>query len=136
MLVLDADMYTLLNASRAYVYAVAKSCDQGKVTRQDAAAAILTYDVTNEKTFDSLNYWIDELRNKIDQDKIVLCLAGNKCDREITEKKVQFSQAKSMADTNKMIFFETSAKGDIGIKDLFYSLAKKIYEKKTSNPIS
>ena len=36
-----ADMYTLLNASRAYVYAVAKSCDQGKVTRQDAAAAIL-----------------------------------------------------------------------------------------------
>lgn len=36
-----ADMYTLLNASRAYVYAVAKSCDQGRVTRQDAAAAIL-----------------------------------------------------------------------------------------------
>lgn len=36
-----ADMYTLLNASRAYVYAVAKSCDQGKVTRQDAAGAIL-----------------------------------------------------------------------------------------------
>ncbi|WP_032113741.1 isovaleryl-CoA dehydrogenase [Candidatus Paracaedibacter symbiosus] len=36
-----ADMYTLLNASRAYVYAVAKSCDHGKVTRQDAAGAIL-----------------------------------------------------------------------------------------------
>lgn len=36
-----ADMYTLLNASRAYVYAVARGCDQGKVTRQDAAAAIL-----------------------------------------------------------------------------------------------
>lgn len=36
-----ADMYTLLNASRAYVYAVAKSCDQGKVTRQDSAGAIL-----------------------------------------------------------------------------------------------
>lgn len=102
---------------------------------QDAAAAILTYDVTNEKSFESLNYWIDELRNKIDQDKIVLCLAGNKCDREISEKKVQFPSAKSMADANKMIFFETSAKGDIGIKDLFYSLAKKIYEKKTPNSI-
>ena len=36
-----ADMYTLLNASRSYVYAVAKACDAGRVTRQDAAAAIL-----------------------------------------------------------------------------------------------
>jgi isovaleryl-CoA dehydrogenase len=36
-----ADMYTLLNASRSYVYAVAKACDKGRVTRQDAAAAIL-----------------------------------------------------------------------------------------------
>ncbi len=36
-----ADMYTILNASRAYVYAVAKACDNGKVTRQDAAGAIL-----------------------------------------------------------------------------------------------
>lgn len=36
-----ADMYTSLNASRAYVYAVAKACDAGSVTRQDAAGAIL-----------------------------------------------------------------------------------------------
>ena len=36
-----ADMYTALNSSRAYVYAVAKACDKKKVTRQDAAAAIL-----------------------------------------------------------------------------------------------
>ena len=36
-----ADMYTLLNASRSYVYTVAKACDAGRVTRQDAAAAIL-----------------------------------------------------------------------------------------------
>lgn len=36
-----ADMYTILNASRSYVYNVAKACDKGKVTRQDAAAAIL-----------------------------------------------------------------------------------------------
>ena len=36
-----ADMYTGLNAARAYVYAVAKSCDRGETTRKDAAAAIL-----------------------------------------------------------------------------------------------
>src|SRR5208283_1909791 len=36
-----ADMYTVLSATRAYVYAVAKACDNGKVSRKDAAGAIL-----------------------------------------------------------------------------------------------
>ena len=36
-----ADMYVTLNASKAYVYAVARACDDGRVTREDAAGAIL-----------------------------------------------------------------------------------------------
>ena len=36
-----ADMYTALNACRAYVYAVAQACDAGHITRRDAAGAIL-----------------------------------------------------------------------------------------------
>lgn len=36
-----ADMYTQMNAARAYVYAVARSCDRGQATRKDAAGAIL-----------------------------------------------------------------------------------------------
>ncbi len=36
-----ADMYTTLNACRAYVYAVARACDRGETTRKDAAGAIL-----------------------------------------------------------------------------------------------
>jgi isovaleryl-CoA dehydrogenase len=36
-----ADMYTELNAARAYVYAVARACDRGQTTRKDAAGAIL-----------------------------------------------------------------------------------------------
>src|SRR5208283_3973778 len=36
-----ADMYVTLNAGRAYVYAVAKACDRGETTREDAAGAIL-----------------------------------------------------------------------------------------------
>ena len=35
------DMYTAMNSSRAYLYAVAASCDRGEVTRQDAAAIVL-----------------------------------------------------------------------------------------------
>ena len=36
-----ADMYTVANAARAYVYAVARACDRGQATRKDAAGAIL-----------------------------------------------------------------------------------------------
>ncbi|MAU65797.1 isovaleryl-CoA dehydrogenase [Hyphomonas sp.] len=36
-----ADMYVQMNAAKAYVYAVAKSCDRGETTRKDAAGAIL-----------------------------------------------------------------------------------------------
>jgi isovaleryl-CoA dehydrogenase len=36
-----ADMYTAMNAARAYVYAVAAACDRGETTRQDAAACLL-----------------------------------------------------------------------------------------------
>src|SRR5208282_5176337 len=36
-----ADMYTTMNACKAYVYAVAKACDRGETTRKDAAGAIL-----------------------------------------------------------------------------------------------
>ncbi len=36
-----ADMYTTMNAARAYVYAVAGACDRGETTREDAAGCIL-----------------------------------------------------------------------------------------------
>ncbi|MEN8721508.1 MAG: isovaleryl-CoA dehydrogenase [Alphaproteobacteria bacterium] len=36
-----ADMYTTMNASKAYVYAVAQACDRGDTTRKDAAGVIL-----------------------------------------------------------------------------------------------
>jgi isovaleryl-CoA dehydrogenase len=36
-----ADMYTTMNACRAYVYAVGRACDRGRTTRKDAAGAIL-----------------------------------------------------------------------------------------------
>ena len=36
-----ADMYTAMNSARAYIYEVARACDRGAVTRQDAAACVL-----------------------------------------------------------------------------------------------
>ena len=50
-----ADMYTKMNASRAYVYAVAKACDRNRTTRKDAAGAILySAERATEMTLDAI----------------------------------------------------------------------------------
>jgi len=62
---------------------------------RDASAAIITYDIGSDKTFEGVNYWVDELRSKADKDAIVLALVGNKCDKDSKERMVQTSTAKS-----------------------------------------
>lgn len=50
-----ADMYTGLNASRAYLYAVASACDRGMQSRKDAAAVILyTAEMATQKALDAI----------------------------------------------------------------------------------
>ena len=94
---------------------------------RDAQVAILVYDVTNEQTLESLNYWLNELNDKVDQENMLLCLAGNKCDVDSSEKKVSVSQGKKFAEEHNMIFYETSAKTGAGVKELFQAIANKEY---------
>ena len=94
---------------------------------RDAQVAILTYDVTNEQSLDSLNYWLNELNDKVDQENMLLFLAGNKCDVDSSEKKVPISQGKKFAEDHNMTFFETSAKTGAGVKELFQAIANKVY---------
>ena len=47
---------------------------------RDAQVAIITYDITNESTFSSIDFWIQELKYKVENDNMILCLVGNKCD--------------------------------------------------------
>ena len=50
-----ADNYAVLNASRAYLYAVARACDRGESTRKDAAAVILyTAEAATKMTLDAI----------------------------------------------------------------------------------
>ena len=95
---------------------------------RDAQVAILTYDVTNEQTLESLNYWLNELNDKVEVDNMVLCLAGNKNDVDASKKTVPTSKGKAFAEEHNMIFYETSAKTGAGVKELFQAIAAKEYE--------
>ena len=99
---------------------------------RDAQVAILTYDVTNESSLESLNYWLNELNDKVEVDNMLLCLAGNKTDVDQSEKRIPTSKGKAFAEEHNMIFFETSAKNGTGVKELFQAIATKEYELLTS----
>ena len=100
---------------------------------RDAQVAILTYDVTNEQSLDSLTYWLKELNDKVDQDNMLLCLAGNKNDVDASQKRVQTAKGKEFAEKNNMLFYETSAKTGAGVKELFQAIATKEYSLITEN---
>ena len=95
---------------------------------RDAQVAILTYDVTNEESLEGLNYWLNELNDKVEIDDMILCLVGNKNDVDASKKVVSTSKGKAFAEEHNMIFFETSAKTGAGVKELFQAIAVKEYE--------
>ena len=95
---------------------------------RDAQVAILTYDDTNEQSLESLNYWLNELNDKVEIDNMVLCLAGNKSDIESSKRQVSTAKGKAFAEEHNMIFYETSAKTGAGVKELFQAIAVKEYE--------
>ena len=95
---------------------------------RDAQVAILTYDITNESSFASIDFWIQELKYKVENENMILCLVGNKCDVSPEERKITNFKGKNFAQENNMIFYETSAKTGDGVKDLFVSIANKVYE--------
>ena len=96
---------------------------------KDSVAAILVYDISNPESFESLSFWVKELRENVENDNFVISVAGNKNDLPFEEKKVAYNQAKSfMKDNGITIFYETSAKIGNGVKELFTGLAQEVYE--------
>jgi len=95
---------------------------------RDAQVALLTYDITNESSFNSIDFWIQELKYKVENENMILCLVGNKCDVSNDERRISTAQGKKFAQENNMIFYETSAKTGEGVTNLFVTIANKVYE--------
>ena len=89
---------------------------------KDAVAAILVYDVSNAETLESLDYWVKELNENIDNTNFIISVAGNKCDLPNENKQLSLNDGKKFCkDKDIPIFSETSAKTGVGVKELFTS---------------
>eukprot|EP01016_Furgasonia_blochmanni_P013453 TRINITY_DN1686_c0_g2_i8.p3 TRINITY_DN1686_c0_g2~~TRINITY_DN1686_c0_g2_i8.p3 ORF type:complete len:109 (+),score=44.84 TRINITY_DN1686_c0_g2_i8:66-392(+) len=97
---------------------------------RDANAIILVYDVTDIRSFNSIQeYWIKELENKKKDDNVVLGMLGNKCDVDPRQRVVTVDMGKKFSDNNKLLFAETSAKVGTGIPDFFQGIAEELHKR-------
>ena len=57
---------------------------------RDADAALICFDLSSAKTFESVEYWIGEMEKNCNNDRpnFVLAMTGNKCDIDETKKKI------------------------------------------------
>ena len=95
------------------------------ITRQyykDANGVILLYDLSDKKTFDSLNNWLKEIRNNAPKYCSII-VVGNKAD---LERKVSNDDAMTFAKNENVSYLEVSAKNGINIELIFEKLSKEM----------
>ena len=89
-----------------------------KIFYKDSNAILLVYDETDEDSFNELkNCWYELVKNL----GCILAVVANKCD--LSDKKVKEEDGKKFAESIGAMFFEISAKENIGISNMFEKIA-------------
>jgi len=99
----------------------------GPIYYRNSHGAILVYDITDANSFERVQNWVKELRKMLGND-VVLAIVGNKLDLE-RNRIVNKQKAEEFASSVGAKHFETSAKLNQGIKEMFTELTKMIVEK-------
>lgn len=100
---------------------------------RDSNVAIICYDITNKKSFENLDKWINEVKLERGDD-VIIVIVGNKSDlnnkRQVKAEDLELISAKY----NCNIFLETSTKANYNIKLLFKKIAKTLPEFNQDKP--
>ncbi len=91
-----------------------------------AHGIILIYDVTNEDSFDNVNYWMINIQKHASTSTKVI-LVGNKVDM-VSERKIPYAIGKKLADLYSTPFFEISCKDGTNVEAATMSLSRTIIE--------
>lgn len=103
-----------------------------KTYYKDIGAVILVYDVNCRRSFERLNFWINELNNHGPCDyPISKILIGNKID--LDSRKVTRQEAEQFAIQNGFLYDEVSVKEDINVDESLTNLVQETYKFKHEN---
>ena len=98
-----------------------------KLFYKGASIGILVYDITNQKSFESIKeYWYKELKENT-EDNTCFMLVGNKADL-FEQEQVKEEEAKEYANSINAEYYLTSAKNNIRITDLFVQCGIKFID--------
>lgn len=102
-----------------------------KTYYKGAHGIILTYDVTDESSFKNIRNWVKQIEQNA-QNNVCKVLVGNKCDKD--DRKVSVEEGSKLAKEFNMNFFETSAKNNYNILEVFTFLTREILSTCDSKP--
>ena len=86
---------------------------------------IFVYDITRRDTFLELNYWVNATREELGNEEVIFGVAANKIDL-FDQSQVDKEEGEDYAKSINAVFFETSAKSNIGFKNLVNNLLEQL----------
>jgi GTPase SAR1 family protein len=92
----------------------------------------LVYDSTSQKSFDALNFWVEEIKQRVDMDAVQIYVVASKVDNSNAEE-VSVVAGNNFAKKVGAQFHQTSAKDGTGVEDLFQALADRLYLKNVAD---
>ena len=97
---------------------------------RDAVGAIICYDLTDERSFESVQYWINEMvkNTSFNEGGFVMALAGNKCDMPPENQRISTQMSQELAKKYDMVWSEVSAKTGQGLSEMFGKVARRVYD--------
>lgn len=99
-----------------------------KAYYRNSSIIIYTYDITNEKSFNNIKYWLDESLKILNPESFNRILLGSKKDL-LFLKKVDFEKAEKFANENDMYFIECSCLIHDSVNETINNIVKDTIEK-------
>ncbi|CAH8387087.1 unnamed protein product [Eruca vesicaria subsp. sativa] len=93
-----------------------------------AMGILLVYDVTDESSFNNIRNWIRNIEQHA-SDNVNKILVGNKADMDESKRAVPTAKGQALADEYGIKFFETSAKTNLNVEEVFFSIGKDIKQR-------
>eukprot|EP01155_Anaeramoeba_flamelloides_P002351 Anaeramoba_flamelloidesa1058030_33.p1 GENE.a1058030_33~~a1058030_33.p1 ORF type:complete len:206 (+),score=36.65 a1058030_33:20-637(+) len=97
---------------------------------RNSSLAVLVFDVTNQQSFENLDFWLQTVKEIRGEDVIIFYI-GNKTDLK-EQRKISTEDLKKKAEEKGFIYFETSAKSGFNIKQMFQKVTLAIMNNEKS----